>query len=168
MIYSSCSLDDVHGCLAPYVQDFVKPQKTKDSQPFARGRLLRDIKNIRPSPNLALDLPFASEIVELWMSYCNPGSKSGRQRPGFTTDQLSCILQVASFLKDEKSLTDAAESMAHMICQHLVRERSADEPCAPDTGATTICVRRTCNDCEGISRFFRGLSQPNQPAVALS
>ena len=139
MIVSACSLDDLHGGTGPCGQDFVKPHKGKHSQPFARGRLLQDVKNTRRGSKLALDLPFASEIVELWMTYCDPGTKPSHPPSGsaFSTDQLSCILQVASFLQDERSLTDAAESMARLICEHLVCDESADEPCQPDTGTST-------------------------------
>eukprot|EP00892_Ulva_mutabilis_P011094 jgi/Ulvmu1/8357/UM042_0063.1 len=135
MIYSDRSLDDPHGCPASCGLDIVKPQKIKQSQLFAPSRLLQDLKNIRRSPDSSLELPFASEIVELWMTYCDPSDKSGRlaQGSGFSTDQLSCILQVASFLKDERSLSEAAESMACLLCQYLVRDGSTDQPCRPDT-----------------------------------
>lgn len=142
MIFSPCSVDELPAssaaCCRGQDVDVAHPHQSKHSQRYSHSRLLQDVQNIRRAANSTVDLPFASEIVELWMKYCDSASHSGCAQTSslFSTDQLSCILQVASFLQDDRSLADAAESMARLVGEHLVRDESAahDQPWGLDTG----------------------------------
>lgn len=144
MIVTPYSIPEPSGGSAACRQDVVSANSKQPAR-FSHARLLQDVKNIQKGSKSVVELPFASEILELWMRYCDLAGQPGCTQPGsrFSTDQLSCILQVASFLKDQRSLSDAAESMANLICQHLVRDESTDDAAHRsnvDTGTYTTPI----------------------------